>query len=109
MSGAEPRYLSYLLRLWQVRTEGQLVWRASLESPHTGERTGFLSLEALFAFLERLTLVVECSQEPGGETSRGGRRTRSRDERCRPPLGPSSLGAAADTPGRQRSAVSLLP
>ena len=45
------RYLAYMLRLWQVDGEGGPTWRASLESPHTGERRGFASLEALFAFL----------------------------------------------------------
>jgi hypothetical protein len=49
------RYLAYMLRLWQVGGEGELAWRASLESPHTGERHGFASLEALFAFLEEKT------------------------------------------------------
>lgn len=46
---------SYLLRLWQA--EGS-AWRASLESPHTGERHGFASLEALFAFLEAETAAA---------------------------------------------------
>jgi hypothetical protein len=51
-------YLSYLLRLWRVGGDGgthreeEAVWRASLESPHTGERRGFASLHELFAFLE---------------------------------------------------------
>jgi hypothetical protein len=67
-----PRYLSYLLRVWQVRAEGQLVWRASLESPQTGERTGFLSLEALFAFLERQTATGEQSPESGDAARRRG-------------------------------------
>ncbi len=44
-------YLSYLLRLW--RTEGEHpAWRASLESPRTGERRNFSSIEALYAYLE---------------------------------------------------------
>jgi hypothetical protein len=47
-------YLSYLLRLWRVGKE-EAVWRASLESPHTGERIGFASLDALFAFLREQT------------------------------------------------------
>jgi hypothetical protein len=47
-------YLSYLLRLWRVSGE-RSVWRASLESPHTGERIGFASLDALFAFLREQT------------------------------------------------------
>jgi hypothetical protein len=42
-----------LLRLWQTQQEGALVWRASLESPHTGERHGFVSPKDLFAFLEQ--------------------------------------------------------
>jgi len=58
MSRAQRRYLSYLLRLWQIKSGGELVWRASLESPHTGERRGFASLEALFAFLRWQTGVV---------------------------------------------------
>jgi hypothetical protein len=39
MSTKRRRYLSYLLRLWQIESEGELVWRTSLESPQTGERT----------------------------------------------------------------------
>jgi hypothetical protein len=57
------RYLAYMLRLWQVDGEGQLTWRASLESPHTGERHGFASLEALFAFLVAQTSRPANSQE----------------------------------------------
>ena len=45
-------YLSYLLRLWRVDKE-EAVWRASLESPLTGERIGFASLDALFDFLRQ--------------------------------------------------------
>jgi hypothetical protein len=52
MSGQGRRYLSYLLRLWQTQHEGGLVWRASLESAHTGERRGFASLAELITFLE---------------------------------------------------------
>jgi len=48
----EQRYLSYLLRLWQTSNGEKQVWRASLESPGTGERQGFASLEALFEFLQ---------------------------------------------------------
>jgi len=58
MRREQRRYLSYLLRLWQIKSEGELVWRASLESPHTGERRGFADLKALFAFLRRQTDVV---------------------------------------------------
>ncbi len=51
MTTQEPRYLAYMLRLWQVRDNEKMIWRASLESPHTGERLGFANLEALFDFL----------------------------------------------------------
>jgi hypothetical protein len=51
----EQDYLAYLLRLWQITSDGNIVWRASVESPHTGERHGFADMGALFAFLEEKT------------------------------------------------------
>jgi len=46
----QPDYLAYPLRLW--RMDGNTgAWRASVESPQTGERLGFGSLDELFAFL----------------------------------------------------------
>ena len=48
-------YISYLLRLWQTKSGGQLVWRASVESPHTDERRSFASLTDLFIFLGQET------------------------------------------------------
>jgi len=57
-------YLSYLLRLWRVGTE-KTTWRASLESPHTGERIGFASLGELFAFLQQQTSDEASALEPG--------------------------------------------
>ncbi|MFN8474927.1 MAG: hypothetical protein U0822_22255 [Anaerolineae bacterium] len=50
-----PRYLAYMLRLWQVGSENGPAWRVSLESPHTGERRMFASLDALLAFLRAET------------------------------------------------------
>jgi len=51
-SGTEQqRYLAYMLRLWQVSSDGEPIWRTSLESPHTGEHKGFASLDDLFDFL----------------------------------------------------------
>ncbi len=52
MDDGRGRYLAYMLRLWVVNGDGTSGWRASLESPHTGERYGFADLEALFRFLE---------------------------------------------------------
>ncbi len=53
MTRRERRYISYLVRLWQGRIGGDLVWRASLESPRTGEHRGFASPADLFAFMEQ--------------------------------------------------------
>ena len=65
-AGEQRNYMCYLLRLWCARGDdeatcggygdsfhgtGRQGWRASLESPHTGERLGFGSLEDLFGFL----------------------------------------------------------
>ena len=46
-------YASYLLRLYRVSDESELVWRISLESSLTGEREGFASLNALLGFLRQ--------------------------------------------------------
>lgn len=51
MATEKKHYLAYMLRLWQEKDGTGAAWRASLESPHTGERRGFASLEALFSFL----------------------------------------------------------
>jgi|PlaIllAssembly_1097288.scaffolds.fasta_scaffold214774_2 hypothetical protein len=50
-------YHSYLLRLWQVADGRRSSWRASLEMPGTGERRGFGSLDALFAYLQEQTAL----------------------------------------------------
>jgi hypothetical protein len=51
VSSLRPGYMAYLLRLWQVDEGEGMTWRATLESPHTGERRGFASLADLFSFL----------------------------------------------------------
>ena len=66
------RHLSYLLRLWPTRTHGQVVWRASLESPDTGQRRGFASLTGLFAFLEQETSEHALGGAPLDEGRTGG-------------------------------------
>lgn len=57
MHHREPgsRYLSYLLRIWQTADGEVRIWRASLESPGSGEQLGFASLADLFAYLEQIT------------------------------------------------------
>ncbi|MCK5646645.1 MAG: hypothetical protein KAH97_07675 [Anaerolineales bacterium] len=47
----EMGYRSFLLRLWQVDTEGKRAWRFSLENSVTGERRGFANLGELLVFL----------------------------------------------------------
>ena len=62
----QRHYLSYLVRLWQTSDGGRQIWRASLESPGTGERQGFASLKELFEFLERQTLDLPCLPDSSG-------------------------------------------
>lgn len=62
MAGEQPAYRAYLLRLWQVRSGGHLVWRASIEDAHTGMRLGFASLEQLIDFLQQ---AIGRTDQPG--------------------------------------------
>jgi len=72
MTDQQPHYLAYMLRLWEARTGGEQVWRASLESPHTGERHGFASLQVLFTFLEQQTKSqTESIDQPGNSNEPG--------------------------------------
>ena len=57
-SGKHRDYVSYLLRMWQDSSDEELsrskeaAWRATLQSPRTGERVSFSSLDDLFDFLK---------------------------------------------------------
>lgn len=62
-------YQSYLLRLWPAGDESQIVWRASLDSPGTGERIGFANLEELFDFLRQQTGVSPAADAGPDETN----------------------------------------
>jgi hypothetical protein len=64
MIGERQGYQAYLVRLWQVRSSGTWVWRAALESPHTGERQVFADLAGLFAYLERQTSGFDLVEPP---------------------------------------------
>ncbi len=72
MHREQPDYLSYLLRLWRGSDEEEAVWRASLQSPHTGERRGFSSLAELFTFLENETSRVARGQPDPNTGVKGG-------------------------------------
>jgi hypothetical protein len=65
MSVRRRGYVAYLLRLWQVEAEEDAPWRASVESPQTGERLGFASLDELFAFLENEASHIGCGRRAG--------------------------------------------
>lgn len=62
---AARHYESYLLRLWESDKAGELIWRASLESTHTGERHGFADLASLLAYLETV-----CQTLPSDDAER---------------------------------------
>jgi hypothetical protein len=68
----EPRYLAYLLRLWQVDDQGEMIWRASVEVPGAGERRGFSSLGDLFEFLETQTEFEDDRDDCKGRIKRKG-------------------------------------
>ena len=51
MSDEPDGYQTYVLRLWRAKCQGKWQWRASIESPHTGERHTFASVQQLFAYL----------------------------------------------------------
>jgi hypothetical protein len=61
----EMGYRSFLLRMWCVKQNGELSWRASLENPRTGQKHFFSSLEALNEFLYKLgqDLVSEMEEK----------------------------------------------
>jgi hypothetical protein len=65
-------YVAYLLRLWQGEEGGYTVWRASLESPQTGERWGFASLTDLFTFLEKEARQAAQGRPAPGVGGKGG-------------------------------------
>ena len=72
MTTEKQHYLAYMLRLWQVSSDGEPIWRTSLESPHSGERHGFANLETLFAFLaEQMGGQPKRKEQPRGLTEIG--------------------------------------
>ena len=63
------RYHAYMLRLWETSNGERRIWRASLESPSSGERRGFRSLQSLIEFLEAQTRDQDAQD---GEADVGG-------------------------------------
>ena len=74
MNDEPDGYQAYLLRLWRAPYRGKWQWRASLESPRSGEHQVFGSLEQLFAYLsERCEHLAPDTPDtcPEGQYSRG--------------------------------------
>ena len=63
------RYHAYMLRLWETSNGERRIWRASLESPGSGQRQGFASLQSLIDFLE---VQTGCQEAQDGEADTEG-------------------------------------
>jgi uroporphyrinogen-III synthase len=50
----EAGYRSFLLRMWCVKQDHEIAWRASMENPRTGQQLFFTTREALDEFLRKL-------------------------------------------------------
>ena len=62
MKKEKGTYRSYLLRLWQVKQNGDIGWRASLEEAGTNQQHAFADLEDLFRYLVTETAVTHNEQ-----------------------------------------------
>lgn len=51
MAVTAKEYQAYLVRIWSVKGNGGVVWRASVTNAHTNARQGFATLDELFAYL----------------------------------------------------------
>jgi hypothetical protein len=71
MFDTTQRYCSYLLRIWRSGAADSSHWLASLEDTRTGERHGFASLAAAFAFLEAQTAAQAGATKPVPDTMAG--------------------------------------
>jgi hypothetical protein len=72
MNQVQSSYHSYLLRLWQVKTNGDH-WRATLEDVESGELHGFEDLPALLRYLEGLSFTRQEKDVLAGQRSGEGR------------------------------------
>jgi hypothetical protein len=86
MSDEPNGYQTYILRLWRPRWQGEWQgaaalggqWRASIESPRTGERHVFASLQQLFAYMSELCEWQVPGDGDAGRQHLRGRRTPDR-------------------------------
>jgi hypothetical protein len=63
----EPKYHSYLLRLWRESAAGKPTWRFVVVNLLEGEQRGFAGLEQVIAFLKKqMDALVHDPLEQGG-------------------------------------------
>lgn len=48
------KYHAFLVRLWQINQGGKLVWRVTIENPHTKEIIGFETAQDFTEYLDQL-------------------------------------------------------
>jgi hypothetical protein len=51
MEKEKSAYRSFLLRMWQVKQNGDWIWRCSLEETGSDQQRKFVDLDALFGYL----------------------------------------------------------
>ncbi len=67
MSTAALPQLIYVVRLWASDLPTATVWRSSVQSPLTGERHVFATLDEFFAFIQETTRAA-ANVEPAAES-----------------------------------------
>jgi len=58
----ESKYYSFLVRLWESEDKDRSAWHISLESPESGEKQYFASLDDLLEYFEMLMNVPSVSR-----------------------------------------------
>lgn len=65
----ERNYQAFLVRLWTVAQDGEVIWRASAQDAHTGGCRAFADLGGLCAFLTEVTKSPPGRQAGGSPPS----------------------------------------
>ncbi len=64
MTEKSRQYLAYMLRVWSIKDDQKVLWRASLQNAQTSERRGFASLEDLFEYLRSQAAAMTDQDRP---------------------------------------------
>ncbi len=76
MPTSDRQYHSFLLRLWEAKRNGRIVWRCSLQSARTRQLVNFDSLDSMVSYLLTITadspvyLKINDEGGPGDGASR---------------------------------------